>query len=205
MKDALIWLDWARELQSLAQAGLAYSKDVYDLERFTRIREISAEIMSHQTDLPMEKVRDLFCNETGYQTPKIDTRAAVIQGDTILLVQERDGLWALPGGWCDADQTIGNNTVKETREEAGLEVRPVRLIALHGAHRNHAVCPYGICKAFVLCEALGGSFAPNTETIASGYFSLEELPPLAMQKNTPEQIALCFEAAQAPGWETQFD
>lgn len=92
MKDALIWLDWARELQSLAQAGLAYSKDVYDLERFTRIREISAEIMSHQTDLPMEKVRDLFCNETGYQTPKIDTRAAVIQGDTILLVQERDGL-----------------------------------------------------------------------------------------------------------------
>lgn len=78
MKDALIWLDWARELQSLAQAGLAYSKDVYDLERFTRIREISAEIMSHQTDLPMEKVRDLFCNETGYQTPKIDTRAAVI-------------------------------------------------------------------------------------------------------------------------------
>lgn len=70
MKDALIWLDWARELQSLAQAGLAYSKDVYDLERFTRIREISAEIMSHQTDLPMEKVRDLFCNETAIRHPK---------------------------------------------------------------------------------------------------------------------------------------
>lgn len=186
MEDAFVWLDWARELQSLAQAGLAYSKDVYDLERFTRIREISAEIMSRQTELPLEKIRGLFCNETGYQTPKIDTRAAIIRGDTILLVQERDGTWALPGGWCDADQTIAANTVKETREEAGLDVRPVRLIALHGAHRNHAVCPYGICKAFVLCEELSGAFEPNTETIASGYFSLDNLPPLATQKNTPE-------------------
>ena len=205
MEDAFVWLDWARELQSLAQAGLAYSKDVYDLERFTRIREISAEIMSRQTELPLEKIRGLFCNETGYQTQKIDTRAAIIRGDTILLVQERDGTWALPGGWCDADQTIAANTVKETREEAGLDVRPVRLIALHGAHRNHAVCPYGICKAFVLCEELGGAFEPNTETIASGYFSLDNLPPLATQKNTPEQIALCFEAARAANWETQFD
>lgn len=205
MEDTFVWLDWARELQSLAQAGLAYSKDVYDLERFTRIREISAEIMSRQTELPLEKIRGLFCNETGYQTPKIDTRAAIIRGDTILLVQERDGTWALPGGWCDADQTIAANTVKETREEAGLDVRPVRLIALHGAHRNHAVCPYGICKAFVLCEELSGAFEPNTETIASGYFSLDNLPPLATQKNTPEQIALCFEAARAANWETQFD
>lgn len=205
MEDAFVWLDWARELQPLAQAGLAYSKDMYDLERFTRIREISAEIMSRQTELPLEKIRGLFCNETGYQTPKIDTRAAIIRGDTILLVQERDGTWALPGGWCDADQTIAANTVKETREEAGLDVRPVRLIALHGAHRNHAVCPYGICKAFVLCEELGGAFEPNTETIASGYFSLDNLPPLATQKNTPEQIALCFEAARAENWETQFD
>ena len=85
------WLAWAVELQSLAQAGLTYGKDVFDLERYTRIREISAEMLAFKTDLPLEKVKELFCNETGYQTPKIDTRAAVFKDGKILLVQENCG------------------------------------------------------------------------------------------------------------------
>ena len=40
------WIEFAVELQSLAQAGLAYGKDVYDLERYTRIREIAAEMIA---------------------------------------------------------------------------------------------------------------------------------------------------------------
>lgn len=71
------WLEWAIELQSLAQAGLTYGKDIFDRERYERIREISAEIMAYKTDIPVQKVKDLFCNETGYQTPKLDTRAAI--------------------------------------------------------------------------------------------------------------------------------
>ena len=94
-------LDWAVELQSLAQAGLFYSKDVYDIERFTRIREIAAEMVGQISELPLEKVKELFCCETGYQTPKLDTRAAIFQGDKILLVRENNGLWSLPGGWVD--------------------------------------------------------------------------------------------------------
>ena len=90
------WLKWAVELQSLAQAGLTYGRDAYDRERYERIREISAEILSHMSDLPVETVRDLFCGETGYQTPKIDTRAAIFQDGKILLVQENDGRWSLP-------------------------------------------------------------------------------------------------------------
>lgn len=93
-----LWVSWARELQALAQAGLEYSRDPYDLERFQRIREIAAEMVSQGTDLPLEKVTGLFCGESGYQTPKLDTRAALFQDGKILLVQERDGLWALPGG-----------------------------------------------------------------------------------------------------------
>ena len=73
------WLEWAIELQSLAQAGLTYGKDIFDRERYERIREISAEIMAYKTDIPAQKVKDLFCNETGYQTPKLDTRAAIFQ------------------------------------------------------------------------------------------------------------------------------
>lgn len=82
------WLEWAIELQSLAQAGLTYGKDIFDRERYERIREISAEIMAYKTDIPVQKVKDLFCNETGYQTPKLDTRAAIFQNGKILLVKE---------------------------------------------------------------------------------------------------------------------
>ena len=97
------WLQWAVELQSLAQAGLTYGKDAFDRERYERIREISAEIMAHMTEIPVEKVRDLFCNETGYQTPKLDTRAAIFEDGKILF--NFDGLQELTeaDGWFAED------------------------------------------------------------------------------------------------------
>ena len=125
------WLDWAAELQSLAQAGLYYGKDPFDHQRYTRIREIAAEMVSIGADMPMEKVQDLFCCEVGYQTPKLDCRAAIFRGDRILLIQERNGLWALPGGWVDMDLSIKENTIKEAREEAGLEVTADFIIAVY--------------------------------------------------------------------------
>ena len=197
------WTDWARELQALAQAGLEYSPDPYDRERFQRIREIAAEMVAHRTDIPLEKVKGLFCNETGYQTPKLDTRAAIFQGDAILLVQERDGRWALPGGWVDEDQSVASNTVKEVREEAGLEVAIDRVIALQDRNK-HNLPPFafGICKVFFLCTVLGGSFVPNIETTASGYFPLDKLPPLCRDKCTEDQVRLCFRAKDDPNWKT---
>ena len=201
-----LWVSWARELQALAQAGLEYSRDPYDLERFQRIREIAAEMVSQGTDLPLEKVTGLFCGESGYQTPKLDTRAALFQDGKILLVQERDGLWALPGGWVDVDQSVRSNTVKEVLEEAGLEAEPLRLIAVQDRNlRNTPPYIYGVCKIFVLCRALGGQFRPNLETLDSGWFSLDRLPPLAEEKTTTEQIALCFAAYLDPNWVVPFD
>lgn len=94
------WLEWATRLQTLAQNGLAYSKDEFDIERFQEIRQIAAEMLVTPSGMPLEKVKDLFCNETGYQTPKLDTRAAIFKDNMILLVQEKNGLWALPGGYC---------------------------------------------------------------------------------------------------------
>ena len=200
------WLAWAVELQSLAQAGLTYGKDGFDLERYARIREISAEILAHMTQLPVEKVTGLFCNETGYQTPKLDTRAAVFQDGKILLVRERDGRWALPGGWCHVNVSVGENTVKEVKEEAGLDVIPRRIIAVQDrAKHNLPVYAYGVCKIFVQCDAAGGQFTPNLETTEARYFPPDQLPPLAEEKNTPAQIALCFEAYRSDAWATQFD
>ncbi len=206
MKQNEKWLQWAVELQSLAQAGLYYGKDRFDLERYERFREIAAEMISCKTEIPLDKVKDLFCNETGYQTPKLDTRAAIFRNDKILLVQENNGTWSLPGGWVDVDCSVGENTVKEVKEEAGLDVRADLVIAIQDRDKhNLPVYPYKVTKVFMLCSLLGGSFQENIETRGSGYFSLEELPKLAEEKNTKEQIALCFEAYHAKKWVTQFE
>lgn len=201
------WVQWAIELQSLAQAGLTYGKDIYDKERYTRIREISAEIMSQISDVSLDKVKDLFCNESGYQTPKVDTRAVIFKDRKILLVHENNGTWSLPGGWCDVDQSVASNVIKESKEETGLDVSAERLIAvqdwrLHNV-QNYA---YGVVKIFVLCKVVGGSFTENIETTEIGYFSRDELPAnLATEKTTAQQIQMCFNAYFEDNWKTQFD
>ena len=131
------WLSWAVELQSLAQAGLTYGKDVYDLERYERIREISAEIIAGKTYIPLEKVKDLFFFFFGYQTPKLDTRAAIFKDDKILLVKENNGRWSLPGGWVDVNVSVPENAVKEVREEAGLDVKAERIIAVQDRAKHN--------------------------------------------------------------------
>ena len=103
---------WACELQSIAQAGLYYSKDDYDTERFARIREISAEMLAHRTGLPVEKITGIFCSDSGYQTPKVDTRGAVFRDGKILLVRERNGRWSIPGGWCEYNLSPVDNVIK---------------------------------------------------------------------------------------------
>ena len=203
-RETAPWLDWAVELQALAQAGLYYSDNPFELERYARIREIAAEMLAHQSGLPLEKVKDIFCCDTGYQTPKLDTRAAIFQDGRILLVRERDGRWALPGGWVDVNCSVGENVVKEVREEAGLDVRAELVIAVQDREKhNLPIYIHKICKIFVLCSVVGGQFEQNSETIQSGYFALDELPPLSEDKNNAEQIAMCFDAYHhADTWKT---
>lgn len=206
MENENIWLKWAMELQSLAQAGLFYGKDVFDRERYTRIREISAEMLSHMAHIPVETVAGLFCNEIGYQTPKIDTRAAVFQDGKILLVQERNGKWSLPGGWCDVNVSVGENTIKEVKEEAGLEAVPEKIIAVQNrAKHNKPDYAYSICKIFVQCRCVSGAFAENAETTDARYFSENDLPELDEAKNTLSQIQMCFEAYRSENWKTLLD
>lgn len=200
------WLQWAVELQALAQAGLTYGKDIYDLERYQRIRDIAAEMITLKTDIPVDKVKNLFCEEAGYQTPKLDTRAAIFEGDKILLVHENDGTWCMPGGWCDVNISAAENVVKEVKEEAGLDVTAELVIAVQDREKhNRPVYANKICKIFFLCSVTGGEFVPNSETTETGYFGLEELPNLATAKVTEEQIKMCFEAKDAEHWVTLFD
>ena len=200
-------LDWAVRLQSIAQAGLTYGKDAYDKERYTQLRELAAEMLAERTGLSAEKVKEVFCNEEGYQTPKLDTRAAIFQNGKILLVHENNGTWSLPGGWCDVDQSVASNAVKEVKEETGLDVSAERLIAVQD-WRRHNVCnyAYGVVKIFVLCRCLQGDFIENTETTETAYFGMDELPDnLAVEKTTREQLKMCFQAYEDENWRVQFD
>ena len=201
------WLKWAIEIQSLSQIGLTYTKDVYDRERYQRLREISAEMLAEKTEVSIEKVKDLFCHETGYQTPKVDTRAAVFVDGKILLVHENNGTWSLPGGWCDVDQSVASNTEKEVKEESGLTVKSERLIAVQD-WRKHNVTnyAYGVIKIFVQCKYVCGEFEKNIETTEIGFFGKDEIPEnLAVEKCTREQVLMCFEAYENPKMPTSFD
>lgn len=199
--DNELFISWAKELQSIAQSGLFYGKDVFDKERYEKIRDISAQMMAKISDLEVRKVKELFCNEIGYQTPKIDTRAAIFKDDKILLVHEKNGTWALPGGWCDYNVSVAENTIKETKEEAGLDVEVKKLIAVQDrAKHNSPLYAYGVCKIFVECTIKSGHFEDNIETTGIAYFSEDDFPKLALEKNNEEQLKLCFKAHRDEHW-----
>ena len=162
------WLEWAKELQFIAQAGLTYSRDPFDIERFERIREISAEIMSHQSDLPIEKVKELFCNETGFQTPKLDTRAAIFKNGKILLVKEKAGVWSMPGGWVDVNQSIKTNTEKEVKEEAGIDITNIEYLG------SDYVKDKEILMITFMAEYVSGEIQKSCEVEGMGWTKLSK-------------------------------
>ena len=203
-----VWTKWAQELQFLSQCSLAYSKDKFDRERSERIREIACEMLSYKYDIPIEKVKLDFAGELGYQTPKVETRAAVIKDNKILLVKEQfDGKWALPGGYQDVNMSIKENAIKEASEEAGAVVNPVKIIAVLDYNRHHHVnFPFGMVKVFVLCEYVSHSFVENTETLGAEFYSLDELPELSTTRTTKKQLEMCFDCYNnIENWETIFD
>lgn len=201
------WLKWATELQSIAQSGLTFSTNSFDLDRYEKIRSLVVEILHEYTDMDHKKIRDLFASETGYQTPKVDIRSAVFKENSILMVREKvDGAWSLPGGWADVNTSVSESAVRECAEEAGAVVRPKRIIAIHlgNKHNNH-LFPFTIYKIFVECELIESSFKENIETLDAQFFEADKLPPLSFERNNPDQIKMCFDAKDKKVFETIFD
>lgn len=201
------WLEWAKRIQSLSQAGLTFSKDIYDIERYEELRKISAEIINEYTGLEMEKVKDLFANEKGYQTPKIDVRGVVFKDDKILMVKENlDNKWSLPGGFCEVGLSPKENIVKEIKEESGFDVEAIKLISILDMNKHpHPPQPYHYYKLFIQCELIGGYANSGIETKEVSFFSLDKLPTLSTHRNTESQIKLLFEYLEDPSKEAYID
>ena len=192
---SLKWLEWAKQIQALAQAGLTYTTDPYDKERYRELRDISSQIMAQYSESDLETVKNLFANETGYQTPKVDIRAVVFKHGKILLVQEKaDQCWALPGGWADIGLSPSEVAVKEVKEESGYEVKATRLLAvLDKKYYLHPPSPYHTYKIFIQCDLMGGVAKGGLETQCARFFGEYELPPLSSERNTTTQLKLLFE------------
>jgi len=202
------WLLWARELQAIAQTGLAFGADAYDLERYQRLRAIAAEMLAQGSGGEPALIKGLFEQDLGYPTPKVDVRGAVFREQRILMVREvSDGAWTLPGGWADVNQSPRECVEREVREESGFEAHAIKLAAVYdyqrqGHQRSH---PYSIYKLFFLCELTGGEARGSIETSAVDFFALEHLPPLSLGRITANQIARMFAHRQQPDLATEFD
>ena len=197
----------AHELAAIATAGKWYTKNKFDTEHYENILKLSRELLTIGTDITPEQAADLLEGNDGYQTPKVETRAIIFnEKEEVLLVKDYDGKWTAPGGWCEFNYSIRDNTVKEALEEAGIKAEPYRLAAvLDHRKNNNADSLFCACKCFVLCRNLGGEFVPNIETTESGYFALDNLPEINERKVNLKEFRLCLEAYRADTWETVFD
>lgn len=202
------WLDWAGRIQALAQSGLAFSKNPYDIERFQALRGIAVEIMAEGSGAPAEKIEGLFAEQTGYATPKIDVRGAVFRGDRLLFVREsQDGLWTLPGGFADVGDSPSGSVEREILEESGFHARAVKLIAVADRRLDpHSPSyPFHIWKLIFRCELTGGEASTSLETTEVGFFGEDEIPPLSRGRTSPRQLGLVFEHRRDPDRPTDFD
>lgn len=178
----------ARRIQSIAQAGLHYSENAFDTQRYEELREISVTLASLVTETGVTRIRDLFTFENGFQTPKVDVRAVVLKEGRILLSRERsDGRFSIPGGFADINYTPSQVAVKEVLEETGLNVTVNRLLAVIDTDRhNFPPLEFHYYKLVILCDLAGGALRDNVETTEAGFFDFGDLPELSLQRNTPE-------------------
>jgi ADP-ribose pyrophosphatase YjhB (NUDIX family) len=204
------WLIWTRQLQAIAQSGLAFTRDPYDRERYDLLRGLASQIMAAHTATEMAWIDDLFAGETGYATPKIDVRGAVFDAESrILMVREvmDDGRWTLPGGWADVNLTPAENAIKEVQEESGYKVRVTKLAAAWDRTRQgHPNKLFSCVKLFYICEPTGGAAAPSLETSEVGWFAEQDVPDdLSLGRTLPGQITRLFEHLRNPGLPADFD
>jgi ADP-ribose pyrophosphatase YjhB (NUDIX family) len=200
-----------RELQAIAQTGLAYTKDPYDMERYGAIRRIAAQIAAAHTHAAATAIEELFSGEVGHATPKVDVRGAVLRDGQILLVRERsDGRWTLPGGWVDVGEPPGVAVAREVREESGYPVQATKLAMLYDRDRHgHPPHPFHIYKLFFLCTLVDAEqrfdAAHGVEIDGVGWFAPDALPALSVGRVTVTQIARLFDHHHHPYWPTDFD
>ena len=203
------WLEWAQQIQAVAQKGLLYSKNPYQIEDYKLLSNIAAEIISTHTQIEQSEILNLLVKEIGYPTPKVGVTAAVFEDNQILLVKQRsDGCWTLPGGFAEIGESPGEVAVRETFEESGYRIRPIKLLSVYDNNNKkhgHTPFPQGLYKLCFQCEIISGSPTTSIETEDVRFFTEDNIPPLSIKRVTSVQIARLFEHYRNPDLATDFD
>jgi len=200
-------LEWAREIQALAQTGRHYAQDEYQRARCARLTKIAAEMMADQTGVDFPTLLKACHAQIGYATPKIDVRAAVFQDNRLLMVRERlDGGWTMPGGWVDVGDIPSAAAERETLEESGFYVKTRKLVGVYDANRTHPLEVFHAFKIVFLCEILDGEARTSNETSEVAFFSRDEIPEeLSGERTTPRHIRDVFAVLKNPKRPAVFD
>lgn len=201
------WLEWAREIQALSQTGMHYAENEYQRERYQRLTEIAAEIITSYSDLDYNMLTHIFQGQIGYATPRVDVRGAVFRQGQILLVRERvDNGWTMPGGWADVGDLPSHAVEREVLEEAGFRVKASRVIGVYDANRTGPLEIFHAFKIVFLCDLVGGQARPSNETSEVGFFGQGQIPEiLSGERTKPRHILDAFEAQQDPNRLAVFD
>lgn len=206
-KEIPRWLEWAREIQAIAQTGQTYAMNEWQSQRYQRLMEISAEIINEHTDHPVEAITESFIYQPGYATPKVDVRGAVFQDGKILLVREKiDDGWTMPGGWADVGDSPAQGAEREVWEESGFRVKARKLIGAYDANRTPPLELYHAVKLVFLCDIISGEARISNETTDVGFFGRDEIPqPFAGERTRSRHIGHAFAAYADPGVRTVFE
>lgn len=200
------WIEWAQEIFSLSQSGLTYSGNEYDVQRYKRLQEITAEMIASQSEIEKRTVLESFSMQAGYITPKVDVRGAVVRDGKILLIQERaDDHWAMPGGWADLGNSPKSVAEREVWEESGFRVKAEKVVAVLDANRIEPFEFYHAYKIIFLCTLLDGEPRTSHETLAVDFFDPDHLPPLSIYRTNQDMIQEVFAHIQNPDRPTAFD
>jgi ADP-ribose pyrophosphatase YjhB (NUDIX family) len=203
------WLEWAQKLQAIAQTGITYSQSPFDSDRYRQIQQIAAELMATGAAVEPDYVLNLFQQDLGHATPKVEVRGAVFQHDKLLLVKEReDGLWTLPGGWVDVGESASRAIEREIVEESGYHTQAVKLLAVYDrSHPRHEFPPahHQVYKLFFQCNLISGTATASIETEAAEFFAESEIPELSPARVRRSHIIRLFEYHRHPDLPTEFD
>ncbi len=198
------------KLQAVVQSGKYYTKDVYDKDRYNQLENVSKKLIKKLTGTSSKKLNLFFDKDTGYITPKVDIRALTFKNDKLLLVKEKTTqTWSIPGGWADIGYSAGEIAKKETKEEAGIMVKPKSLIAIYDMekHPYHEKNFNYIYKIFIECIPLKKILYKKTETSQANFFSLKKALQLnlSLNRNLPQDIKMAFNSHNSSKWKTLFD